>query len=293
MKKKLEADLISIAHRILKLKNKSELVQLHQEAQKLYEKLSVLCFVEENFGDVKPTIGLQAMEKKIEEIFDVKDKEEVNVAETEEKIIIEEPKNEVIKELITVKEEVQEEIKEEVSAKITEEDKEEIILDEVFFKPNFEFIAIDEEPESKKQITFEDLMEGVEPFPVFVRAEEAEQTETVTSVTETERITTIEIEKSVTTEITSEKPTAKSVTLNDRLKKGISFGLNDRIAFQKNLFGNSSEDLNRVVSQLNTFDSYDDAKSFIENLVKPDYNNWEGKEEYETRFMELVESKFI
>ena len=44
MKKKLEADLISIAHRILKLKNKSELVQLHQETQKLYEKLSVLLF---------------------------------------------------------------------------------------------------------------------------------------------------------------------------------------------------------------------------------------------------------
>ena len=58
MKKKLEADLISIAHRILKLKNKSELAQLHQETQKLYEKLSVLKFVEENFSDVKPTIGL-------------------------------------------------------------------------------------------------------------------------------------------------------------------------------------------------------------------------------------------
>ena len=57
MKKKLEADLISIAHRILKLKNKSELTQLHLETQKLYEKLSVLKFVEDNFSDVKPTIG--------------------------------------------------------------------------------------------------------------------------------------------------------------------------------------------------------------------------------------------
>ena len=38
MKKKLEAELISIAHRILKLKNKSELHQLHQEAQNLYDK---------------------------------------------------------------------------------------------------------------------------------------------------------------------------------------------------------------------------------------------------------------
>ena len=52
MKRKLEAELISIAHRILKLKNKSELLQLQQETLKLYEKLSVLLFVEENFSEV-------------------------------------------------------------------------------------------------------------------------------------------------------------------------------------------------------------------------------------------------
>ena len=57
MKKKLEAELISIAHRILQLKNKSDLMQLHKEAQHLYEKLSLLKFVEENFADAKPTIG--------------------------------------------------------------------------------------------------------------------------------------------------------------------------------------------------------------------------------------------
>ena len=34
---------------ILKLKNKSEVIQLHQETQKLYEILSVLRFYEENF----------------------------------------------------------------------------------------------------------------------------------------------------------------------------------------------------------------------------------------------------
>ena len=38
MKKRLEADLISIAHRILQLKNKSDINQLYLETQKLYEK---------------------------------------------------------------------------------------------------------------------------------------------------------------------------------------------------------------------------------------------------------------
>ena len=39
MKKRLESELISIAHRILKLKNKSEFDQLYKETQKLYETL--------------------------------------------------------------------------------------------------------------------------------------------------------------------------------------------------------------------------------------------------------------
>ena len=53
MKKKLEAELISIAHRVLKLKGKEDTVQLHLEAQKLYEKLSILRFYEENINVLK------------------------------------------------------------------------------------------------------------------------------------------------------------------------------------------------------------------------------------------------
>ena len=80
MKKKLEAELISIAHRILKLKNRSELEQLQEETLRLYEKLSVLKFVEDNFNDVKPTIGYASAEAKLEEIYGV---EQSPKAETE------------------------------------------------------------------------------------------------------------------------------------------------------------------------------------------------------------------
>ena len=68
--------------------------------------------------------------------------------------------------------------------------------------------------------------------------------------------------------------------------------MNDKIAFEKQLFGGSSEDLNRVISQLSTFDTFDEAENFIEDMVKPDYNNWEGKDDYVARFMEIVEKKF-
>jgi hypothetical protein len=46
MKKKLESELMSIAHRILKLKGKEDVIKLHAETSLLYEKLSVLKFAQ-------------------------------------------------------------------------------------------------------------------------------------------------------------------------------------------------------------------------------------------------------
>lgn len=84
----------------------------------------------------------------------------------------------------------------------------------------------------------------------------------------------------------------KPRSLNDRLKKGINIGLNERLSFIKHLFDGHTNDYNRVISQLNTFDNLADAHKFIQQVVKPDYKNWDGKEEYEERFMTLVENKF-
>jgi hypothetical protein len=85
----------------------------------------------------------------------------------------------------------------------------------------------------------------------------------------------------------------KSRSLNDKLTtKEIVIGLNDRLAFVKHLFNDSTEEFNRVLSQLNTIESADRSFAFIENMVKPEYNNWKGKDEYAARFMALVERRF-
>lgn len=89
------------------------------------------------------------------------------------------------------------------------------------------------------------------------------------------------------------KSEASPKSLNDRLaKKNVKVDLNDRLAFVKHLFNSSMEDYNRVLSQLNTIDSEERSISFIKNMVKPDYNNWVGKEQYEERFIELVARRF-
>ncbi|PCJ95268.1 MAG: hypothetical protein COA50_08625 [Flavobacteriaceae bacterium] len=84
----------------------------------------------------------------------------------------------------------------------------------------------------------------------------------------------------------------QSKSLNDRLNKGLQVGLNDKLAFIKHLFNGNAEDYNRVLSQLNTIDTEERSISFINNMVKPEYDNWTGKEQYVERFIALIIRKF-
>ncbi len=89
------------------------------------------------------------------------------------------------------------------------------------------------------------------------------------------------------------KKEVKVRSLNDKLSaKQIKVDLNNRLAFVKHLFNGNTEDYNRVLSQLNTIESEERSISFINNMVKPEYNHWEGKEEYEARLMALIERRF-
>ena len=365
MKKKLEAELISIAHRILKLKNKSELIQLQQETQKLYEKLSVLRFLEENFAETKPTIGKVEAEEITEAAFDSEtvapevetevqpeaeiaseekapevpeektpeipeEKEPVQPEEIEEPTPQPEPVEEIVeeKEVDEVIAEAEEDIEaneetsipaeentEEAASVETEENPKQ---EEDLFKPVFEWTfdnkgeeTTEEEtkgPENETpaeeqksedkfqsgQIAFDELLGKGYTDPVFVKPEELEREKT--SSYEEVKNEVIPItrmgDKVPVFKMNNSEIADKTVSLNDRLSKGITVGLNDRIAFVKNLFGNSDEDYNRVLSQLITFNTFAEAQEFIDNMVKPDYNNWEGKDEYAQRFMEVVEKKF-
>lgn len=309
MKKRLEADLISIAHRILQLKNKSDINQLYLETQKLYEKLAVLRFVDDHFGDSKPTIGQAEIEAKIATAFEAIENEEP-VAITIEEIEI--PELETTPELI-LEEEEQEEITEMEEPVFEEEEDLETLEDEIEdvveeeeieapFVPAFELEKeeeveeeiIEEAPKQEAvQISFEDLIGGDFSEDLFVKVEstafetpiEAEPE----SAIETATFDLDEIELPEEEEVEE----SKSVTLNEKLAKGINIDLNDRIAFTKHLFGNDPEDYNRVLNQLITFDTFYETRDFIRDMVKPDYNNWEGKEEYEERFMEIIEKKFL
>jgi hypothetical protein len=320
MKKRISAELISIAHRILKLKNHSETLQLQQEAKNLYDQLTILRFYEENFELVKNEIPEAVFEEMLEgkptEIFSAPIQEEIEANIQATTPVVEETISEpIVEEKIVVAELIVEDIEDEEVAI----DSEEILSSENELTDTEEVIALEEKPEEKtnpiskqketvaKQISFEDMLVHDYQELDFVKVDEVpvavEQANEATFEAVSLEITS-EIEPINETEPTSivddkiEKPAEKkqkenkTTSLNDKLNKGINIGLNDRIAFEKKLFGGNADDFNRVLSQLNTFDNFQEAESFILDFVKPDYNNWEGNEEFETRFLEIIEKKF-
>lgn len=304
MKKRLEAELISIAHRVLKLKNKSEIDQLYHETQKLYEALTVLKFYGDNYEQVKSEISNEDIEEKIESFVENKtviETPKVVVEVTEEPISKEEPiivSEEIEETETTTEEEVAEEPVIVGEITIEEEDEEDENLNQVQieevpvgeaksdldFEPVFELAAeapIEEPKKETQQISFEDLLGQNYTEPVFVKPND------VVLPTPKKEV----FEKS--DDIIVDRFEGKTPSLNDKLSKTINIGLNDRMGFVKFLFADSNEDYNRVLSQLNTFSTFREAKDFIDEIIKPDYNNWVGADDYADRFIELVEKKFL
>jgi len=286
MKKRLEAELISIAHRILKLKNKSELDQLYKESQKLYETLSVLKFYQDNFESVKSEISKEALEEKLEQDNAVELAPEPTIEVKEEAVeetIDTEPHTEVEEQQAAEEEHEEAIVQEETEEELEDEP---TVAEEPVFQPIFELeeeedtiIPAETATEFKSQEKLEDMI-GNYAEPVFVKPDDASL-----STSQKEIIPATEEPK-------TEIPQPVAASVNEVLSKSIAIGLNDRIGFVNHLFNGSNEDFNRVISQLNTFDTFEEAKAFINEMVIPDYNYWVGEEEYIERFMAIVEKKF-
>ncbi len=231
MKKQLEAELMILAQKVLNKQGTDDVLVLHAQAQKLYEKLTLLKYVETHFGELQTTDHKYEIADRFEVLANAvlkgnKDVPESNPNADEEEIMT--PVMDTIKDLVG------------------------------------------EMPEEE---TLEDILAGILPQPTFVKRDKEAVTPTPSEV---------------------DTMIAKNVRKPSDFQTGAGFkvGLNDKIAFIKHLFNDSSEDYVRVISQINTIDSFENAQEFIVSMVKPDYNHWQGKEAYEARFMAVVEQKF-
>ena len=273
MHKKLESELISIAHSILQMKNKNDVIALKNKARDVYERLAVLEFVD-RFVATSP-----ANEIPKEEILDKISKEE---------ILVEEP----LVDLTT----------DSSFAPIIEKKETEKILNETVV---IETVLEKESKASKKkspkaaivkQETEEDIKKVIEEVEISetpnLFSESEPEKKTKKSTLEEELKDTIPLDVATDIFENAVRVETPKKSLNETLvQSNIQIGLNDRIAFVKHLFEGSQEDFNRVMSQLNSFKEEKEAKRFLNKMVKSDYD-WTGKEEYEERFLNLLERKF-
>jgi hypothetical protein len=258
MHKRLETDLMSLAHSILQMKNRGDVFALKEKSKVIYEKLSLLAFVEE-YVNSTPDQNLSKKEilSKVTKALELKAADEEVTSEID-------------------KNTSQEEFKKETDeVEVPKESSSEVVIDEIIEQPFDELEALMSSEEEPPKETISDNSDAVQN----------DKTKTVTL--EEELQDTIPVDEIATL---FDLPVPKS--LNDTLAINIQIGLNDRIALVKNLFDGSQEDFNRVLSQLNTYTSEKEAKKFIKKMVKPDYD-WSEQQELEARFLEIIQRKFI
>ncbi|MBZ9787114.1 hypothetical protein LB456_06540 [Psychroflexus sp. CAK57W] len=311
MKRVLEDELISLAERILKLKNRADIHQLKKEAGVLYEKLSILAFAESHFGGLKSEISKTEFKETFAQQFSDIDEESGHYKSPDGMDYnpdpISEPNTEKIKDIVSQMPPESEQVdlllaefekltnKSRSNSESNSEEKkppenESPDEDKTYSPPktypteddfNSYGVHFDDLPD------FEPKADDVKP-----KSESSEQKypEKKSELPKEEPKAEAPNPEEIKSNLNSSQQEKKS--LNDKLKKGIKIGLNDRIAFTNHLFEGNADDYNRVLSQLNTMSSYKEVETFIKNQVKPDYNSWEGKEAIEARFMEVIEHKF-
>jgi hypothetical protein len=277
MHKKLESDLMSLAHSILQMKNRENVFLLKQKSHEIYEKLSVLAFVEEY---VNSTPGLKETKEelmsKVEKGYNIKDavSEELEAADQAETIV-----SNFTEDFLKVEDE-------KLSAEIGEGFLEEDIELEDKVASIHEYIEVEKEVEIEQPFDeIEGLISGdIAPTDSKENPAIVEERRGLTLEEELEDTIPVDVMANLFEPV-------KGTSLNDKFQKNIQIGLNDRIAFVKNLFEGSQEDFNRVISQLNTLKTEKEAKKFISSIVKPDYN-WSEHEDLENRLIAIIERRF-
>lgn len=257
MKKQLQSRIKSLAQQILSENDSSDTPKMKETARKLYELLAVLEYLE---------VQLLGNDENIpyKESLDSKTYRENNWFKEPEPV----PQPEDQEELI---EPVMEKIKDLVAQMPEESQKVDALLEEVLPKKTYH----------KNEL--EQFASDFREMPVFERKDDVAT-----------KVKTDALKKTGSEE--NESPTNNDVdrpkSLNETLANGLNIGLNDRLAFIKHLFEGKTEDYTRILSQINTYNTFEEAESFIKGKVKPDYNNWLDKEEYSKRFMKIIEKNF-
>lgn len=295
MKKQLEKELQKLAENILATQGNLDLPHLKKETEKLLEKVTILSFVEKYYNAIGSSEErLQYTMKKVgdfieddqneNDIFNLPVKttqvQQIVVAQAEKKSVAE---NNVIQTEQIIENQPIKEIQEEkpIQAKTTHSPA--TSQQNSAYKAYQDIIQKQQEQATPVSVatekTVEETRKPVENEPVTYQSQPLED-----FISQTQHPV---FEKKE--EVSEAKNTP---SLNDRLGKTTQIGLNDRLAFIRQLFFGSESEYNNVVQHINNLQSVQDIAIYIEQEIKPIYNHWRGKEDYEERFLSLMLKRF-
>jgi hypothetical protein len=277
MKKQLHQEIQQLAKDLIALDENFDTVELQKRVAELFEQLAVLRYFEKQVSGIPNVAKPMAL--------DSKSYREENWFKEPEPIPASGHKEDLVEPLM-------EKIKDLVAQMPPESSQVDELLEDIL--PKKKYIKND----------LEEFASNYQQTPTFERKTAPEITATIeeTTLQENDSVSEVEVPKKTkrllndldltTAPSIAEAATEKPRSLNDAVNNGMAIGLNDRLAFIKHLFNESADDYTRVLSQINTFTSFDEAQSFIKGKVKPDYNYWSSKDEYVERFMTVVEKRF-
>ncbi|RRO16764.1 hypothetical protein [Flavobacteriaceae bacterium 14752] len=285
MKKVLEDELMSLAHRILKLRNRAEIHELKEQAAVLHEKLSVLSFAEKHFDGLKPTIKKHDVEKAIEQDY-VEEKDHLNYPDgteySEDQIY--EHNTEKIKDIVSQMPYETEQV------------------DKMFEKQDQESgtnTKTEAKPSSQKDV--QDFGVHYDDLPDFEPAEEdtsqkdkpkskEENPDTEGDAKTQDKASNPEEEEQPKRKMDLFSQPKKS--LNDSLNKELKIGLNDRLSFVNQLFKGDTKAYESFIGHINALKSFEEVKSYLNEQIQDKYSYWKDKEEIANRLLHLIEKKF-
>lgn len=291
MKKVLEDELMSLAHRILKLRNRAEIHELKEEAAVLYEKLSVLSFAEKHFEGLRPTISKYDVEKSIEKVHHDTTESSAYPDGTEYN-----------------EEQIYEHNTEKIKDIVSQMPYESTQVDKMFENKEENKKPTEISNEISVDDDFEDFGVHFDDLPDFEPAKEDNKEEKEDKKTEdsnedkatdddsqskpTEQDQDNGIDKDNKPQRTFDLFSQNKKSLNDSLNKDLKIGLNDRLSFIIHLFHGNKQEYENFLLEINNLESFEEVKAFLDQKIKHKYEYWKDNEDIANRLLQLIEKKF-
>ena len=286
MKEELEQSLVDLANEIIAKQGNLNLIELNKQAHRLAEKITILSFVDKYYQNLGANEKRKnSIMKKVSDFIDEnqeKDIFDIKVEATEVQPI-KVPKEEPVAFVATEPKPVEKQ-----STKKTRPQAES-------HQPDPEWVMPIEQPEriETSQIDFaiEQPQQVTQPEQFIEQPQYTDEQRILKQSPSLEEF----ISQSKNT-VFDRKETDEDIkpvqSLNDKLGKNVQIGLNDKLAFVQKLFLGSESEYNKVVKHIGELNTMQDAILYLEQEIKPTYNYWKDKEEYEERFLSLLLKRF-